>query len=130
MADDVGTLLPLLHELREDVKRLEKITTVCDKNCHQCERLLAAIELTSETRRSLVNNAAIEEQTISVIRRLTDRFKEREENITRILDKVEALTEQTHLMARHFHTLEERLDEAIHCPMKPIQPIKPEGEQK
>jgi hypothetical protein len=122
MADEVERMIPLLQELKADIQRLEKVVGVCDKNCHQCERLLAAVETTAETRRSLVNSAAIEEQTISVIRRLTDRFKEREENISRILEKVENLVEETHLMARHFHTLEERLDEAIHCPMKPIPP--------
>lgn len=97
---------------------MEKLTLLC-------ERLLAAVDLTNETRRSLVNNAAIEEQTISVIRRLTDRFKEREENISRMSEKVESLTEKVHLMARHFHTLEERLDETIHCPMRPVAPMSP-----
>jgi Mg2+ and Co2+ transporter CorA len=119
MQDDVSQMMPLLQELKADIQKLEKVVLVCDKNCHQCERLLAAIEETTVIRRSLVSAAAIEEQTISVIRRLTDRFKEREENIGRVLDQVQELVSEVHLMTRHFHTLEERLIDAIHCPMRP-----------
>ena len=109
----------ILNEIRKEVTALREVTLVCNQNCHQCERLLSAIESAIEIKRALAGYATIEEQTITVLRRLTDRFRDRDEALGRAIDKLESLSEQVHLMAKNFEILEGRLDDAINCPMNP-----------
>lgn len=84
------------------------------------DKLLKAIDATDNMRKQLVSVNAIEEQTVSVVRRLADKWRENTDEVTRMRERLDKFEGDVVMMGRHFHVLSERLQDVIDCPFPGI----------
>ena len=107
----------MIDELSKIDDKLDRILKgTCDDTCPNFERLEAAIKELHTARRQLINSFSLEEQTVSVIKRLTDKWRETGENVVVLAEKVEMLYQSDLNMQRTFSLLYERLRDVIDCP--------------
>jgi DNA anti-recombination protein RmuC len=84
----------------------------------QLARLSRAVEELNEVRRHMVNSGLVEEQTVTVVRRLTERWRESVEGIMRLREMIENMTQINTAMHRSFDDLYRMLHASASCPVK------------
>lgn len=97
-------------ELEELKAGLRQISSQMDMLSKACNEFTAA-------RRALTSSSAMEEQMVSVVRGLNDRWREHTDAITRFREAMDHMTATTSGMRKAFDLLYNALIEASYCPM-------------
>lgn len=87
----------------------------------QLQRLSGAFAELQETRRQLTTASALEEQTVAVVRRLNDKWRENTDAVSRLHESVENLNAFSINMKKSFDMLYNQLIDIIHCPIPGVE---------
>jgi phage shock protein A len=117
MTMDIEQMGQALESMQAQVADMNKQMSVHLLNL---DKLLKAIEATDTMRKQLVSVNAIEEQTVSVVRRLADKWRENTDEVTRMREKIDRFEGDVVMMGKHFHILSDRLNDVIDCPFPGI----------
>ena len=99
-----------------DEKRVEGLMIALEKHDSIVSELSTAFAELKETRSAMITATALEEQTNSVVRRLTEKWRENTEEITKLREQVETSVNTMNSMKRSFDLLYAQLADIIHCP--------------
>lgn len=109
-----------LETLLEKVERIEALliseNQKCSPVCANFENIKKSIEELSATRKQLVTSFAMEEQTVSVVRRLNEKWRENTDEISKLKEHLENMTSEARHMNHSFKLLYDRLIDVINCP--------------